>query len=192
MRLHGGVRLGWLGLAALLAAPLAGCSTLGSLFGGEDADVMLKGNDPVTYFVAGRPMPGHRDITARHRERTYRFASDENRRLFITSPERYVPQFDGFCAKSMTYAIPVPAEPEHFKIIDGRLYLFETVRARIYFDMDQERNLRLATRYWDTEVRDANPTLQALKRQMFRVPNYKTEEELLAEYERRFGRKPGT
>ncbi len=191
MRIHGSLRLGWLGVAAVLSASLAGCATLASLLGGEEPGLMLDGHDPVAYFIAGRPMPGRDDISARHLERTYRFATDENRRQFITRPDRYVPQFDGLSAAGMMYALPEAASPETFKIIDGRLYLFASPRARLYFEMDQERNLQLAARYWETEVRDTPRALQALKRSVLRVPNYKSESELDAEYERRFGRKPG-
>lgn len=57
--------------------------------------------------------------------------------------------------------------------------------------MDQERNLKLANHYWETEVQDSNWRLQSWKRLLFRVPHYKTNAELAEEYERRFGNKPG-
>ncbi len=136
-------------------------------------------------------MPGRSDIKTDHRGLTYRFASDESRRQFITSPERYVPQFGGFCAQSMAYAIPAAADAHSFKIIDGKLYLFDSARARLYFEMDQERNLKLAWHYWETEVQDSNWRLQSWKRLLFRVPHYKSSAELAEEYEKRFGKKPG-
>ena len=72
---------------------------------------------------AGKATPGRPDVKAEHNGVTYRFASDENRRTFSASPDRYVPQFGGFCANGMVYAIPLGGEPENFKIIDGKLYL---------------------------------------------------------------------
>jgi YHS domain-containing protein len=158
---------------------------------GGDSNLMLNGNDPVAYFAAGRATPGRPDIKAQHQGATYRFASEETRRQFITSPDRYAPQFGGFSALEMAYAVPVGSDAAVFKIIEGRLYLFESPRTRLYFEMDQERNLRMASQYWESEVRGTTSwQLQALKRQVIRVPGYKSESDLAAEYERRFGRRP--
>jgi hypothetical protein len=57
--------------------------------------------------------------------------------------------------------------------------------------MGQERNLALARKYWESEVQDSNWRFQSMKRMVLRVPNYKTDNELAEEYQRRFGRKPG-
>ena len=157
---------------------------------GGDGNLMLHGNDPVAYFVSGKALPGRSDIKTEHRGLTYRFVSDEDRRQFITSPERYVPQFGGFCAQSMAYAVPVPADAGMFKIIDGKLYLFASARARLYFEIDQERNLKLAWHYWDTEVADSSWRLQAWRRALFRVPEFKNDAQLAEEYQRRFGKNP--
>ena len=187
MRIHGSL---WLASVALSAA-LTGCGSLYLVSEGGDSNLMLGGNDPVAYFAAGRAAPGRPDLKAEHRGATYRFTSEEHRRQFITSPERYAPQFGGFSAQAMAYAVPAGTDASVFKIIEGKLYLFENPRTRLYFEMDQERNLRMANQYWDSEVRDTNSwQLQAFKRQIIRVPGYKSESDLAAEYERRFGRKP--
>ena len=194
MRIHGSLRLTSLRLAAALLAAilLSGCGGAANVVAeGADSDLMLGGNDAVAYFTAGRPTPGRSELKAEHRRLSYRFASDESRRQFITNPERYVPQFGGFCAQSMAYAVPVPTDAGTFKIIDGKLYLFASPRARLYFEMDQERNLKLARSYWETEVQDSNWRLQSWRRLLFRVPHYKSNAQLAEEYEKRFGRKPG-
>jgi YHS domain-containing protein len=189
MRIHGRLWVGSLAVAA--AAILAGCGgTVSVVSEGDDANLMLRGNDAVAYFTAGRALPGRSDIKTDHHRATYRFASEESKRQFITNPERYAPQFGGFCAQSMAYAIPVAADAGTFKIIDGKLYLFASPRARLYFEMDQERNLKLATSYWESEVMDTtNWRLQAWKRLLFRVPAYRSDSELAAEYEKRFSKR---
>lgn len=194
MRIHGSVRIASLRLigAFLTAALLAGCGgTFNVVAEGDDANLMLRGNDAVAYFTTGRAQRGSSEFKTDHRGLTYRFASEENRRQFITNPERYVPQFGGFCAQAMANAIPSATDGGTFKIIDGKLYLFAGPRERLYFEMDQERNLRLAWHYWETEVMEAaNWRLQAWKRLLFRVPHYKSNAELAEEYEKRFGRPP--
>ena len=174
--------------AALL---LAACGSMNVSSDGADKNLMLRGNDPVAYFSAGRPTPGRADIKTEHRGFSYRFASEESRRQFITSPEKYVPQFGGFCTNGMAYSVPIAGETDSFKIIDGKLYMFGGLRSKLYFEMDQERNMKLAWHYWETEVKDADWRLHSWKRLVFRVPHYKTNVQLAEEYEKRFGKKPG-
>jgi YHS domain-containing protein len=141
MRLHGRLWVGSFALAA--AALLSACGSLNVISEGGDSNLMLGGNDPVAYFTAGRPASGRADIKAQHHDLTYRFASDENRRQFITSPDRYVPQFGAFCAQAMAYAVPAPASTDVFKIIDGKLYLFADARRQLYIERDKESQLHM-------------------------------------------------
>ena len=179
------------GAAVAVLALLAGCSTLNNTADRSHANLMLRGHDPVAYFSAGRAVAGSDHIKVEHRGTTYFFSSDESRRQFITDPELYLPQFGGFCANAMAYAVPMEGGPGSFKIIDGKLYLFSSPRVKLYFEMDQERKLKLAAHYWEAEVRDSNRHLQALRRLVFRVPHYKSNADLSEEYEKRFGKNPG-
>ena len=193
MRIYGSLRIACLrlGVALLAAVLLTGCGGAVSVVSeGDDSKLMLRGNDAVAYFAAGKAVAGRSDIKTDHRGLTYRFASEESRRQFITNPGRYAPQFGGFCAQDMVHAVPNTADADTFKIIDGKLYLFANARARLHFEMDQERNLKLAWHYWETEVQDSNWRLQSWKRLVFRLPHYKSNAELDEEYARRFGKKP--
>ena len=175
--------------AALL---LAGCGSMNVVSDGADSRLMLKGYDPVAYFTVGKPVLGKPDLKADHQGVTYRFMSEDSRRLFLANPAKFVPQYGGWCSNGLVYAIPLGGEPQNFKIIDGRLYLFGGIRPKLYFEMDQERNLKLADHYWESEVKDSNWRLQAWKRVWFaKVPHYKTNKELAEEYEKRYGKQPG-
>ena len=180
-------------LACTLAAlALAGCGAMNVVSDGADSRLMLRGHDPVAYFTVGKPVPGKSDIKADHQGVTYRFASEDNRRLFLANAGKFAPQYGGWCANGMVYAIPLGGEAENFKIIDGRLYMFGGIRSKIYFEMDQEKNVKLADDYWEGEVKDSNWRLQSWKRVWFaKVPHYKTNRDLAEEYEKRFGKKPG-
>jgi len=179
-------------ILALLAAALTGCGAMNVVSEGGDSRLMLKGYDPVAYFATGKATRGLPDIKAADRGVTYRFASEDNRRAFVAAPARYAPQYGGFCANGMVYAIPLGGEPENFKIIDGKLYMFGGGRSKLYFEMDQEKNLKLADGYWQSEVKDSHWRWQSWKRVWWdKVPHYKTNTELAAEYEKRTGKKPG-
>ena len=177
---------------AFVTLMVASCGSMNVASDGADSRLMLKGYDPVAYFTDGKPVPGKPGIKADYQGVTYRFASEDHRRLFIANPAKFAPQFGGWCSNGMVYAIPLGGEPQNFKIIDGRLYVFGGNRSKLYFEMDQEKNLKLAESYWENEVKDSSWRIQSWKRVFIaRVPHYKTNKELEAEYEKRFGKPPG-
>lgn len=150
---------------------------------GADPRLMLGGYDPVAYFITGKPMRGDPARRTDFDGVTYRFVNEENRFSFMKNPLKYVPMFGGFCANSMVYAIPREGEPETWKIIDGRLYLFAGKAARRYFVMDEEANVRLAQRYWKDEVEGSIAIVQRYRRLALRVPHYKSDKQLDAEWQ---------
>src|SRR6266508_541232 len=60
--------------------------------------VALKGYDPVSYFTEGKPEKGSSQFTFAFDDSTYWFKSAEHRARFVADPERYAPQFAGYCA----------------------------------------------------------------------------------------------
>jgi YHS domain-containing protein len=88
------------------------------------AKVAIKGYDTVAYFTAGKPTKGNPSISEVWDGTRYLFSSEENRKLFAANPDKYAPQFSGYCAASLAHGVKLEAEPENFIISDGRLYLF--------------------------------------------------------------------
>src|SRR5688572_904672 len=86
--------------------------------------VAISGYDPVGYFATGKPLKGRKELSAMHRGVTYLFASEENRKLFAVSPEKYVPTYGGWCATAMAKGEKVEIDPTNFKVTNGRLFLF--------------------------------------------------------------------
>lgn len=176
-------------LLAVLWLSLGGCATHNTVSDGADSQLMLKGHDPVSYFTLKQPVPGNPAIKTDHEGVTYRFANEENRALFVKNPEKYTPQYNGFCANGLVYAIPLGGNHDTYKIIDGRLFMFGGANSKKYFEMDEARNLKLAEDYWKNEVRGSIPRLQSWKRLIFKVPHYKTNRELAAEWDARLSKK---
>jgi len=83
----------------------------------------IDGYDPISYFTAGRAEPGSPDITTKWNGAVWRFTSAAHRDTFIANPEKYAPQFGGFCALGMAHGGDVPTNPEAWTIWDGKLYL---------------------------------------------------------------------
>ena len=179
-------------LTALLiaAAALAGCSAItaqnpasalkpvNAVADGDDARVMLKGHDVVAYFTDGRHALGSAQIKSVYEGVTFRFASAEHKALFDAAPQKYLPQYGGFCANGIAYGIPWGGDADTWLMRDGKLYIFGGAGSRDAFLLDVPGNLALAEKYWRDEVAGSNSFIQRSKRLVFRVPHYKSGEEL--------------
>lgn len=85
----------------------------------------IEGYDPVSYFTKHRAVKGQSSIVATHNGVNYQFESQANKTAFLASPAGYEPQYGGWCAYAMgATGEKVEVDPETFKIVDGRLYLF--------------------------------------------------------------------
>ena len=143
-----------------------------------EARLMLKGHDVVAYFTAGRHQPGSPAFQSVHEGVTFRFASAEHKALFDREPQKYLPQYGGYCANGIAYGIPWGGDADTWKMIDGKLYIFGGQGSMDAFLLDEKTNLALAQKYWAEEVKGGNSFVQRAKRLVLRVPHYKSGEEL--------------
>jgi hypothetical protein len=145
----------WL-IVALVVAVAVGAGTAMYLQDTtQDEKIAIKGYDPVAYFVEGRPVEGSPDFEYVWQDARWRFASAENRDLFASAPERYSPQYGGFCALGVAYGFGVDIDPEVWTIVDGRLYLNSDMEAREEFLGDLAGNIAHADSAW-SKVAAAN------------------------------------
>lgn len=87
--------------------------------------VAIHGYDPVEYFSQGKAIKGKKDISTSYQGVIYDFSSNENKNTFLKNPSKYEPQYGGWCAYAMgSSGEKVEINPETFKIVDGKLYLF--------------------------------------------------------------------
>ena len=151
---------------------------------GADSKLMLEGHDAVAYFTQNAAVRGDPAIKLEHLGVTYRFASEANKALFAANPEKYMPQFGGFCANGINYAVPWGSGggENTWRIYKGKLYVFGGQGSRDQFEMETELNLDRAHKYWNEEVAGSNAVFTRFKRLVFRVPHYKTDAELKVEY----------
>jgi YHS domain-containing protein len=85
----------------------------------------LQGYDPVSYFTAHKAVKGNKELAFQHQGATYYFSSAANKNLFAANPAAYEPQYGGWCAYAMgATGEKVEIDPETFKILDGKLYVF--------------------------------------------------------------------
>lgn len=90
-----------------------------------DNGIAISGYDPVAYFTRNKAVKGKKDMAIYHQGVTYYFSSAENKELFKASPSKYEPEYGGWCAYAMgEKGEKVSIDPETFKIVNGKLYLF--------------------------------------------------------------------
>ncbi len=90
--------------------------------GGRDR-AAIRGYDPVAYFTENQPVKGSKEFTFEHQGATWLFASAGNRDLFSANPEKYTPQFGGYCAYAVSQNTTASSKPQYFTIHQGKLYL---------------------------------------------------------------------
>ncbi len=124
-----------------------------------DADangVALQGHDPVAYFTEGKPVAGKADYTAEYNGASYHFASAENRDLFVSEPDRYAPQYGGYCAFGTTFRTKVPGDPSAFKVVGDKLYINSSPDILSRWSQDIPGNIGKANNAWP-EIVDKSP-----------------------------------
>ena len=138
--------LKWLLVVLSLPVVLAACAATPAAQ--QPAALAIKGYDTVAYFTLGKATQGSESFTSRWHDLTWHFASREHRDLFAANPERYAPQYDGYCAWAMTEARLAITDPEVWKIVDGRLYLNCSREAYQKWSADITGHIRKADAVW--------------------------------------------
>ena len=162
-------------------SPGQGLSPVNAVSDGEDKHLMLFGTDVVGYFTDQRDVKGDPAIKTVYKGVTFRFATPGHKAMFEAAPEKYLPQFGGYCTNGIVYGIPWGGDANNFEIIDGKLYMFGGKGSHDAFMLDVPRNMALANKYWSEEMNGSNAFFQRTKRLVFRVPHYKSGEELARE-----------
>ena len=162
-------------------SPGAGLSPVNAVAEGADKHLMLFGHDVVSYFTEGTHRAGSPSIRSEYKGVTFRFAKAGNKALFDAAPEKYLPQFGGYCANGIVYGIPWGGDADTWQMIDGKLYIFGGHGSMDAFLLDVPRNMALANKYWSEEVNGSNAFFQRARRLVFRVPHYKSGAQLAAE-----------
>ena len=85
--------------------------------------VALGGFDAVSYFSDGGPVMGSADFETTWSGAKWRFANAADRDAFVAAPEKYAPQYGGYCAYAVAKGGTAPADPTAWKVVDGKLYL---------------------------------------------------------------------
>lgn len=139
--------MGTIVLASLLILVIAPAS-FGQSGTGGSVRVVLKGYDPVAYFTEKRAVRGAPDISYDWDGARYLFSSPRHRSAFVADPDRYAPRYGGYCAGGMSLGRKAEADPQLWKVVDGKLYVFASTRAKETLETDPAGTIERGSRNW--------------------------------------------
>lgn len=131
-------------IALLSASAFAG--DLVNVSGASKAAV--SGYDTVAFFTDSKPVNGSPFIAADYQGATYYFATEEHKKLFTENPEKYAPQFGGFCAYGVALGKLFPVDINTWQVRDAKLYLNLNPDILKKFNEDLGGNVAKADKNW--------------------------------------------
>lgn len=141
-RLVAAVVFSVLGIAAHAAEPVF---TKGGL--------ALSGYDAVAYFTDGKPVEGSASFETQWKGVRWRFASAAHRDTFQADPEKYAPQFGGYCSFGVSRGYAVDADPYAWKIVAGKLYVNHDRKVQQLWEKELPTIIGTAEKRWPEVVR---------------------------------------
>ncbi len=117
------------------------------------SNVAINGYDPVAFFTDARPVNGSPSISATHQGAVYFFASEEHRKMFTQNPDKYAPQYGGFCAFGVALDALFPVDISTWQVRNGKLYLNLNHDILSKFNADFDGNVAKASKNWPGLVR---------------------------------------
>ena len=131
---------------ALTVAPAAMAEP--PIYTGLFSDTALQGHDAVAYFTEGKPVKGSDDFTADYMGAKFKFSSAANRDAFLADPEKYAPQYGGYCAWAMADGNHAKGDARFWKIVDGKLYLNYNSSIQKKWEADEPGFIERADQAW--------------------------------------------
>jgi YHS domain-containing protein len=140
-------------LLAFLVGPVVRPVFPGEFF--ERDGAAIGGYDPVAYFTEMKPVKGAAQHRAEFQGSTFLFSTAQNRDAFLAHPEKFAPQYGGFCAFGMAKGYKAAIDPAAFTVVGDKLYLNYNGTVRALWVLDIPGYLEKADRNWP-EVRKSS------------------------------------
>lgn len=109
----------------------------------------INGYDAVAYFKESKPIKGDSQFNYQWKDANWYFSSKENLETFKENPEKYVPQYGGYCAYGTSEGHKAPTQPDAWTIVDGKLYLNYNKAVEVLWNKNQSELIKKADTNWD-------------------------------------------
>lgn len=120
----------------------------GPVFTGNTPGIAINGYDTVAYITEGKPVAGIEAFKHSWKGVEWRFASADNKALFVANPEKYAPQYGGFCAYAVANGSTAKTEPDAFTVVDNKLYLNYDKNIQSRWERDKVQYIKDGDKNW--------------------------------------------
>lgn len=113
----------------------------------------IRGYDPVAYFTESKAVKGDDKLVYKWNNADWHFSSQKNLDLFKANPEKYAPQYGGYCAYGLSNGYKAPTDADAWTIEKGKLYLNYNLDVREEWNKEKKQRIEKADKNWP-EVKD--------------------------------------
>lgn len=110
--------------------------------------IAINGYDAVAYFTESKPVRGNKTFVVDWKNVKWLFTSKENADLFKAAPEKYAPQYGGYCAFGCSRGYKAKTSPDAWTIDNGKLYLNYDTAVREHWSKDKQNLILKADVNW--------------------------------------------
>lgn len=108
----------------------------------------IKGYDPVAFFKEAKAVKGNDSLSLTYKNATWLFANAENLEAFKNSPEKFEPQYGGYCAYGTANGYKAPTQTETWTIVDDKLYFNYNQKVKESWNKQQAPLIEKANTNW--------------------------------------------
>lgn len=110
--------------------------------------IAIKGYDPVAFFLEQKPVKGSDSFRLEWKSAIWLFSTAAHRELFRNDPEKYAPQYGGYCAYGVAGNHKSPTETDTWTISGGRLFFNYNQSVKNLWLKDSARLILKADSLW--------------------------------------------
>ncbi|MDW6004755.1 YHS domain-containing (seleno)protein [Vibrio mangrovi] len=119
------------------------------IYTGFFSNKAVSGYDTVAYFTDHQPVKGKSQFKTSYMGADWYFASAEHLNMFTSNPEKYAPQYGGYCAWAVAAVNDfAPGDPELWAVVNDKLYLNYNKEVKRRWDNDRENLIKEGDKNW--------------------------------------------
>ncbi|USD41742.1 YHS domain-containing protein [Vibrio sp. SCSIO 43135] len=119
------------------------------IYTGIFSNKALAGYDTVAYFTENKPVKGSSKFQTEYKGADWYFSSQQNLDAFVAEPEKYAPQYGGYCAWAVSAKNDfAPGDPHEWSLVDGKLYLNYDDDIKQRWEQDRTYHITQADKNW--------------------------------------------
>ena len=137
-----------LGLSLLLLLFASAAGATDPVYTSHFSNKAVGGYDAVSYFTENKPVEGSSQFQYQYKGADWYFSRQENLDAFVANPEKYAPQFGGYCAWAVSQGQTSRGDPKQWDIVDGKLYLNYNAQVKSRWSENKEALIKAGNKYW--------------------------------------------